>query len=63
MAHKGSAFFLLAPVFRGFVIHQPLIVVLLLFDAENTSNGVHGNKGTTRNEIQNKFQKKIKNYL
>ena len=37
---------LLSFVFGAFVIHQSLVTVLRLFDAEIAGHGVHGNEGS-----------------
>ena len=39
-------------VFGRFIIHQPLIAVLCLFDTEITSHGVHGNKRLIKSLLQ-----------
>ena len=35
---------LLAHIFRGFVVHQPLVIILGLLDTEIAGHGVHGDE-------------------
>lgn len=43
---------LLSFILGAFIIHQPLIVVLRLLDAEVAINGVHGNKRLIQSLVQ-----------
>ena len=44
--------FLLAFTFGGFVVHQPLVIILRLLDAEIAGHGVHGDERLIQPFIQ-----------
>ena len=52
MIAKVAIISLLAFILGRFVVHQPLVVILRLFDTEITCDGVHGNKGLIQPFIQ-----------